>query len=161
MEEISGERPHPVIAKFEFQHVLVKRHDVGKPLEMHHDVPHAERARAEPRQRSSRPERIACDLGAVEHLEPVADRIVERDELRDPALVGDGTRGAFDFHPRAFERRGERVEPSSVERAEHAHEHLPLAQQRKLRGIGAPHLEHDVRLGEHVLCGGDDGGTGC
>ena len=48
----------------------------------------AERAGAEARDRASGPERLRRGFGAVEQLQPVAERIVEHDQIFDVALVG-------------------------------------------------------------------------
>ena len=81
VEEVAGERPQPVVAELELQHLLVKRHHVGDALEVHHDVAHAERAGAEAGDVAAGLERIGRDRGAMEELEPVAGRIVGDDEV--------------------------------------------------------------------------------
>ena len=88
VKEIGLERPHEIVAEPEAENIGVERHDVIEPLGREHGVAHAERAGAEAGDRAPGLERIGRDLGAVERLQPVADRIGKDDQILDAALVG-------------------------------------------------------------------------
>src|SRR5262249_22497759 len=80
VEEVGRERPRPVIAELELEHLLIELHHIGDALEMHHHMAHAERAGAEARYVAAGLERIARGLGAVEDFQPVAGWVVEQRE---------------------------------------------------------------------------------
>ena len=77
MEEERLERPQRVVAQPEAEQIPIERQHVVDPLDVHHDVAHAERTGAEAGDGAAGPERIRGDLRAVERFEHVADRIVE------------------------------------------------------------------------------------
>jgi hypothetical protein len=52
-------------------------------------MPHAKRSGAKTGDRAPRLERIVRKLGAVEGLEPIADRIAEYDQILNAALLGE------------------------------------------------------------------------
>ena len=114
VEEIGLERLEDVVAQLEVEDVGVERHDLVEPLRREHGVAHAERAGAETGDRAAGLERIGGGLGAVEDFEPVADRVVEHDQVLDAALVGQRARAARDLDAGLFEMRRERVERGGV-----------------------------------------------
>ena len=75
---------------------------------------HAERTGAEAGDRAPRLERLGRDLGAVECLEPVADRIGKDDEILDPPFFGKRARAARNLHAACFQMRGQRVERRGI-----------------------------------------------
>ena len=83
-------------------------------LDVQHRVADAQRASAKAGDRAARLERIAGHVGAVEKLQPIAERIVDDNQILDEALVGERTRTARDFRARSFELRGNRIERGSV-----------------------------------------------
>ena len=89
VEEIGVERPRHVVGEPEAEHVAIERDHVVDAFDVQHRVAHAERAGAEAGDVAAGLERLARGLGAVEDLQPVADRIVERDQVGDAALVGE------------------------------------------------------------------------
>jgi hypothetical protein len=110
VEEEDAERPQHIVADAEAEHVLVERQHVIQPLHRKNDVPHAKRPGAEPRDIAPGLERIAGDLGAVKNLEPVADRVVEDDQVGDAPLLGERARGACNRHARSLDAGGDGVE---------------------------------------------------
>ena len=74
----------------------------------------AERAGAKARDRAARLERIGCRFGAVKNLEPVAQRIVEHDQILDAPLVGERAGAAGDFDTAVVQMRREGVERRRV-----------------------------------------------
>ena len=83
-------------------------------FDVQHGMPHAKRTGAEAGDRAAGLERLAGGLGAVENLQPVAERIVEDDQVRDPPLVGERARAARELDAGLFKPRRERVERGGV-----------------------------------------------
>ena len=81
-------------------------------FDVQHGVTHAERPGAEARDRAAGLERVGGGLGAMEDLEPVAERIGEHDQVLDAALVGERARAARDLHPGLLQ--SVRRDPASV-----------------------------------------------
>ena len=83
-------------------------------FDVQHRVTHAQRAGAEAGDVAARLERIGRDLGAVEDLQPVADRVVEGDQAGDAPLVGERAGAARHLHAGLFEPRGKSVDGGGV-----------------------------------------------
>ena len=132
VEKVAGKRPQPVIAELELQHLLVKLHHVGEPLDVHHDVAHAERAGAEAGDVAAGLERFGRDRGAVEELQAVAGRIVDHDQVFDVALVGQRARAARHLGADFLKARRQRVERRSIR-------HLPAEEADALPAVGVHH----------------------
>src|SRR5579862_9004088 len=76
---------------------------------------HAEWSGAKARDRTPGLERLRNGLGAVEHLQPVADRIGEHDQIFHAALIGKRARAALDLYRGFFQTRRQRVESGGID----------------------------------------------
>src|ERR1700691_2333236 len=86
MEEIRGERMRIIVRQSEAEAVAIERHhplDGFRRVDIKDDVAEAERPRAEAGNRAAGLKRFGGGLGAVEKLKPVADRIVEHNQIFD------------------------------------------------------------------------------
>ena len=70
----------------------------------------AERAGAKAGNRAAGLERLGGGFGAVKDFQPVAERIVEHDQILDVPLVGQRAGAVRDFDPAVVQMRGERIE---------------------------------------------------
>ena len=77
-------------------------------------MPEPERAGAESRNRSSGHEGRIVDLGAVKGLQPVAGRIMKRNQAADAPGVGQRLRFGGDGHAGFFQPRGQRIQRRTV-----------------------------------------------
>ena len=136
VEEVGRERLGEIVAQLEAEDVDIERNDVVDLLAVEHGVTHAERAGAESGDRAAGLERIAGGLGAVHHLEAVAGRIVEHDQVLDVPLVGERPRAARDLHAVVRQMRGVGVERRGVG-------DLPAVEARRL-GVGR--VDHEPLL---------------
>src|ERR1700730_14435132 len=78
-----------VIGQLEAEHIGVERHHGIDLPDRQHRVAQSERAGAKARDRAPRLERADIDVRAVKRLEPIAGRIVERNESGNKARVGE------------------------------------------------------------------------
>ena len=84
MQEAGDERMIVIIGEPEAEHVAIERHQLVDGLariDVEHDMAEAERAGAEAGDRAAGPERLGGRFGAVENLQPVAERIGEHDQV--------------------------------------------------------------------------------
>ena len=114
VEEIGAERFFDVVGQPEAEHVDIERHDRLDILDRQHGVPKPERAGAESRNRSSRHERRVVDLGAVKRFQPVAGRIVKRNQAADAPGIGQRLRFGGDRHAGLFQPRRQRIQRRAV-----------------------------------------------
>src|ERR1700733_1690244 len=99
MEEIGGERMRIIIRQPETEPVAIERHhpvDGFRRVDVENDVAEPQWPCAEAGDGAAGLERFGGGLGAMEKLEPVADRIVEHDEIFDVAFIGKRTRAGRD-----------------------------------------------------------------
>src|SRR5262245_42125415 len=132
VEEIGRERPQPVVADPEPEHVLIKCHHVGDALEMHHDVAHAERTGAKAGNVAAGLERIASSLRAVENFQSIAGGVVEHNQIRHVPLVGERPRSARDLGAGSLDPRRDGVERGAIR-------HLPAEESDALSAVGVDH----------------------
>ena len=71
VEEVGLERPQRVVAQPEAEKILIERQHAIDPLDVHHNVTHAERTGPKAGDGPAGAERIRGDLGAVERFEHV------------------------------------------------------------------------------------------
>src|ERR1700681_3343574 len=101
MEEVRSEWMRIIIRQPETEPVAIERHhpvDGFGRVDIENDVAEPQWPGAEAGDRAAGLEWFGGGLGAVEQLEPVADRIIEHNQIFDVALVGECTRGARDFN---------------------------------------------------------------
>ena len=88
MEEARDERMIVIIGQAEAENAAVKLHQLVDGLaavDIEHHVAEAERAGAKAGDGAAGLEWLACGLGAVEKLQPIAERIVEDDQILERA----------------------------------------------------------------------------
>ena len=106
-----------IIGQPEAERIAIERHqpvDRLRRVDIEHDVAEAQRAGAKARDRAARLERLRCRFGAVKNLEPVAERIVEHDQILDVPLIGERAGAAGDLDPAVVQMRRQRVERGGV-----------------------------------------------
>ena len=111
VQEPRDERMIVIIGQPEAERAAIERHqlvDGFRGVDIEHDMAQAERSGAKTRDRASGPERLRRGFGAVEQLQPVAERIVEHDQIFDVAFVGQraGAARHLDLVPLQMRRDG-------------------------------------------------------